>query len=128
MKLNLDGKLNFQEATTLYDNENGTTGSIILNETCENFNRIIIFTRFISSGSPYYTSTIVDNPNNKEVAISTVVGVSGGGNHLMGTVLKRFNGTDVTSRRNYTYTGSQKEAAATDEMWVYKIIGLDRRI
>lgn len=126
--MSLGGKINIQEGKVLYDNESGTTGTLSLFESCENFNRIIIFAKLISAGTTYYTSTIVDNPNNKEVAISATLGMSGGQDILIGTVLKTFNGTAVLTRRNYTFSGSSTSSIASNEMWVYKIIGLDRRI
>ena len=123
-------KLNFLKeiinkinGTTLYDNEAGTNANTInLSESCANYKYVEIEYKLVSSSVTYYSTNKVYEANNKEVALNIITTSPGGGNTIIGTELIAFNENIATTRRNYTYTGTDR---ATEEMYITKIIGFN---
>lgn len=108
--------------TELYNNSSGTTGTVTLSQTANNFNYLEIF--FSASDRANYGSVKVQNPNGKTVNLTAIKysGTTYGTYLYMSDVT--ISGTSLTRSNNgWQYTLSDSYASTSNYVVIHKVIG-----
>ncbi len=111
------------EGTTLYDNSSGTTGTITLNESVANFQRIKIEYKNIRNS--FYNTIEIFNPNGKS---SVLFSHYNGTYQYLYTAEISISGTSITFNYNQRVNmtnGDVGSDISTDVVLITKVIGFN---
>lgn len=105
----------------LYDNASGTTGTVTLSESAENFSYIEVFA--YSGSSKRSASVRVASPDGKTAVLSIPWGGDSANWEYRGGWA--ISGTTMTCSLNHTYNPGTSATASTakNEMYVYRVVG-----
>lgn len=117
--------LNIMEATTLYDNSNGTNGTITTSENLSKFSYLDIF--FRANGS-HFASQRIYEPNGKSLHLFSCTAYSPTSTVMAFTSIITFSGTSVTwNSDNDSFFAVNTSNKCTFEfsrgLYIYKIVG-----
>lgn len=120
MQTNIENAINNQAPVVLYNNSNGTTGTVTLSETSANFRMLEIF---YSKGSIVYQSVKVFSPNGKTVSlIAGYINDTSDAQILIpratirGTSITRDNGGLINFTNHF-------ELVMNNEISIYAVVG-----
>lgn len=107
----------------LYDNSSGTTGTVTLSETAENFSYLEIF--YCDNNSNQYQSKKIYSPNGKKITLSNIEPSQNGNNMYFRTSQYTINGQNITfsysSFTNIWVDGPAMESTAYNK--IVRVIG-----
>lgn len=109
--------------TTLYDNANGTTGTITLSETAANFRYLETFYRY-ADGTWGYKSTKVADPNGK--LINMMAHALSNGYLYIAAAEWTINGTSMTPSISEYWrfgAGANPTRTTTAQIYITKVVG-----
>lgn len=110
--------------TILYNNNSGTTGTIQLNDSADNYDYIDIFYK---NNNGYHSSVRIYQPNNKNVALSTIAPYSPQNQIWLQAAIKRISGTSITNVDNAHYAEGEvynkTGYGANDVLAILKVVG-----
>lgn len=109
--------------TTLYDNANGTTGTITLSETAANFRYLEAFYRY-ADGTWGYKSTKVADPNGK--LINMMAHALSNGYLYIAAAEWTINGTSMTPSISEYWrfgAGANPTRTTTAQIYITKVVG-----
>lgn len=109
------------EPVVLYDNASGTNGTVALSESAENFEYLEVYA--YCGNSKRSTSVKVASPNGKTAVLFIPWGSASANWEYRGAWA--ISGTTMTCSVNHTYNPgtSATASAATNEMYVYRVVG-----
>ena len=111
-----------EEGDILYDNKSGTNSTVYLGESVANFNYIEIFYSLKTSGTDYFQSVKVSEPNGKICSLFSALPNASYVIVGMGTIHLREATIEFTS--NNTFIGSDlNNPVTTDEIHISKVVG-----
>ena len=109
-------------AKSLYDNSNGTQGTVTLSETSANFTYLLIQYR-ITDASTYVRSAIVYAPNGKRTALSYVNSDNAGNGWLKNKEVN-ISGTSITVNSVIEATLKGGTTSNSDRIFITKVFGI----
>lgn len=111
-----------EEGDILYDNKGGTNSTVYLSESVANFNYIEIFYSLKTSGTDYFQSVKVSEPNGKICSLFSALPNASYVIVGMGTI--HLQGDTIAFTSNNTFIGSDmNNPVTTNELHISKVVG-----